>query len=100
MGVRAGTHHVHSSTIDELLCCESSEAIHKLLLVHQKFLQAIAQGATACNTALVQFIQLLDHFIEETVVITTCYDYYCRGRANDFLTSLCVERINELIDTD
>lgn len=47
---------MHSVAVEELLCCEPIEAVHKLLLVKQEGLQPAVEGATACDTVLVQFI--------------------------------------------
>lgn len=52
---------MNTVVVDELLCSESIEAIHKLLFVNQEILQTIIEGATASYTALVQLIQLPDH---------------------------------------
>lgn len=52
---------MHSVVVDELLCCECIEVVHKFLLVKQEGLQLIAEGATVGHTVLVQFIQLPDY---------------------------------------
>lgn len=52
---------MHSVVVDELLCCECIEVVHKFLLVKQEGLQLIAEGATVGHTVLVQFIQLSDY---------------------------------------
>lgn len=56
---------MHSVVVDELLCCESIEAVHKLLFVKQEGLEPMVEGATVCYTVLVQFIQLPDHCTNE-----------------------------------
>lgn len=59
---------MHSVAVDELVCCKSIEAVHKLLFVKQEGLQAMVEGATVCHTALVQFIQLPEHCTKGNVV--------------------------------
>lgn len=56
---------MHSVAVEELLCCEPIEAVHNLLFVEQEALQPAVERATACNTVLVQFIQLPDHCAQE-----------------------------------
>ncbi len=57
---------MHSVAIDELLCCESVETVHKLLFVEQEALQAMVEGAAVRYAGLVQFIELPDHCKKET----------------------------------
>lgn len=56
---------MHSVIVDELLCCESIEAVHKLLFVKQEILKPSGEGAAACYAGLVQLIQLPDHCNQE-----------------------------------
>lgn len=52
---------MHSVAIDELLCCETIEAVHEFLFVKQEGLKLIVQGATIGHTVLVQVVELPDH---------------------------------------
>lgn len=47
------THHVHSMAVQQLFCCQPTEAVDKLLFVKQEGLQATAEGVTLCYTGLV-----------------------------------------------
>lgn len=79
---------MHSVVVDELLCCECIEVVHKFLLVKQEGLQLIAEGATVGHTVLVQFIQL---------------SYYCKKKqqpkkrinTGTFLLSLSVNKYTQ-----
>lgn len=65
VNVTVRAHHVHGVTVDELLRCECTEAVHELLFVQQEALQPLTEAAAVCHTALIQFIQLPDHCAQE-----------------------------------
>lgn len=79
---------MHSVVVDELLCCECIEVVHKFLLVKQEGLQLIAEGATVGHTVLVQFIQLSDY----------CKKKQPKKRINTgtFLLSLTVNKYTQI----
>lgn len=60
------THHVHSVAVQQLFCCQATEAVYKLLFVKQERLQPPVEGVTLCYTGLVQFVQLSDHCTQKT----------------------------------
>lgn len=49
---------MYSVVVDELLCSQSVEAVHKLLFVKQEGLEPIVEGATVSHTVLVRFVHL------------------------------------------
>lgn len=60
------THHVHSVAVQQLFCCQPTEAVYKLLFVKQERLQPTVEGVTLCYAGLVQFVQLPDHCTQGT----------------------------------
>lgn len=55
------THHLYSVIVDELLCSDAVDLVHKALLVSEEVIEFVRQVAAEGDAAFVTFIQILNH---------------------------------------
>lgn len=58
------THHLHSVIVDELLCGDAVDLIHKALLIREEVVELVGQLPTERDAAFVALIQILHHWDE------------------------------------
>lgn len=56
-----GTHDLHGVVVDELLCSDAVDLVHKALLVREEVVEFVGQVSTEGDAAFVALIQTLDH---------------------------------------
>lgn len=54
-------HHLHSVIVDELLCGDAVDLIHKALLIREEVVELVGQLPTERYAAFVALIQILHH---------------------------------------
>ena len=62
-GFRAAsdTHHLHGLIVDELLCSDAVDLIHKSLLIREEVVEFVGQLPADGDAAFVTVIQILHH---------------------------------------
>lgn len=55
------THHLHCVVVDELLCGDAVDLVHKALLIREEVVEFVGQLPTEGDAALVALIQVLHH---------------------------------------
>lgn len=55
------SHHLHSLIVDELLCSDAVDLIHKTLLIREEVVELVGQLPTERDAAFVALIQVLHH---------------------------------------
>lgn len=57
----SATHHLHSMIVDQLLCGDAVDLIHKTLLVREEVVEFVSQPPAEGDAAFVALIQILHH---------------------------------------
>lgn len=55
------THHLHCVIVDELLCGDTVDFVHKALLIREEVVEFVGQLPAQGDAAFVALIQTLDH---------------------------------------
>lgn len=55
-------HHLHSVIVDELLCCDAVDLVHKALLISKEVVEFVSQLAAEGDAAFVTLVQVLHHW--------------------------------------
>lgn len=55
------THHLHSLIVDELLCGDAVDFVHKSLLIGEEVVEFVSQPPAEGDAAFVTLIQTLHH---------------------------------------
>lgn len=55
------THHLHSVIVDELLCSDAIDLVHKTLLIREEVVEFVSQPPAEGDAAFVTLIQILHH---------------------------------------
>lgn len=58
------THHLHCVVVDELLCGDTVDLVHKALLIREEVVEFVGQLPTEGDAAFVALIQVLHHWEE------------------------------------
>lgn len=55
------THHLHGVIVDELLCSDAVDLVHKALLIREEVVEFVGESPAEGDAAFVTFVQTLHH---------------------------------------